>query len=356
MAGALVLFPAGAAVTAAAARAGQQLHQLPDFGNPHGHAYVPAAGRAVNSSNPTQVIGTGTPGSCTSAAVVKAVATGGIIIFDCGLKPVTITLTATAKVLNTTHQIVLDGGGLVTLSGGGKHQILYMNTCDRKQKITSDDCYNQRWPQLTVQNLTFSDGYSAVRQTKGVPFGGGGGGAIFAEGGQLKVVNSKFIGNRCYHAGPDLGGAAVRALAQYRNRTVYITNDTFSGGTCSNGGALSSIGVSWDIINSVMTGNKAIGYGANPASPGTLGGGSGGAIYADGDNYRVQVANSFIHGNQAREGGGGIFFVVDNRNGTLVIRNSALVDNPSGVFWTRRYPGIYFHSSGRPIVVNSRIN
>jgi hypothetical protein len=68
-----------------------------------------------------------------------------------------------------------------------------------------------------VQNITLRDGYSAVRQTPGASFGGGGGGAIFDEGGQLKVAHSRFIDNRCYLVGPDLGGAAIRALAQYDN-------------------------------------------------------------------------------------------------------------------------------------------
>ena len=106
----------------------------PGTGNPNGHAYVPPAGRAVNTGHPNHVIGTGTPASCTSAAVVNAVAKGGIITFNCGPKPVTITMTATAKVVNTSHKVVLDGGGKVTLSGGGKIRILYMNTCDRNQK------------------------------------------------------------------------------------------------------------------------------------------------------------------------------------------------------------------------------
>lgn len=66
---------------------------------------------------------------------------------------------------------------------------------------------------LVVQNMTFVGGYSAAPQGN-VPFGGGGGGAIYAEGGQLKVVNSRFIDNRCYGYGPDLGGAAIRALSQ----------------------------------------------------------------------------------------------------------------------------------------------
>jgi len=68
---------------------------VPKVGNPNGHVTVPAAGRAVSTSHPNHVIGHGTPAGCTSAAVVKAVAEGGIITFDCGPKPVTITMTAT---------------------------------------------------------------------------------------------------------------------------------------------------------------------------------------------------------------------------------------------------------------------
>src|SRR5215831_5264117 len=154
--------------------------QLPDFGNPNGHAAVPLAGRAVSTSHPNHVIGRGTPAGCTSAAVVKAVAAGGIITFNCGPKPVTITMTATAKVVNTSHEVVLDGGGKVTLNGAGKTRILYMNTCDPKQKYPTSDCWEQQWPLLVVQNLTVKNAYSAVRQTATSNYGGG---AIFAEGG-----------------------------------------------------------------------------------------------------------------------------------------------------------------------------
>ena len=347
-----------AAVTAsAAATASQPASKQPLFaGNPDGHAYVPPAGRAVNTSHPNHVVGSGTAVSCTSAAVVRAVAKGGIITFNCGPKPVTITMNATAKVVNTSHRVVLDGGGLVTLSGGGKHQILYMNTCDSKQVLTTDDCINQRWPQLIVQNMTFEDGYSAVRENLNVPYGGGGGGAIYAEGGQFKAVNSRFIANRCYKVGPDLGGAAIRALAQWRNRPVYITSDTFRGGVCSNGGALSSIDVNWNVINSLMINNRAVGFGANPAASGTPGGGSGGAIYTDGDNYNVLIEGTVIRRNSAREGGGAVFFVVDNNEGTLTIKDSTLHNNPSDEFFTAGYPGIFFHSSGHPIVIGSTIS
>jgi hypothetical protein len=62
------------------------------------------------------------------------------------------------------------------------------------------------------------------------------------------------------------------------------------------------------------------------------------------------------HQRHAREGGGGIFFVVDNNQGTLTIKNSTLHNNPSGEFFTARFPGIFFHSSGSPIVTGSTIN
>ena len=84
-------------------------------GNPNGHATIPAAAQPVDTSHPDHVIGTGTPASCTSAAVVAAVAAGGIITFNCGSAPVTIALTATAKVRNTASTVVIDGGGRVKI-------------------------------------------------------------------------------------------------------------------------------------------------------------------------------------------------------------------------------------------------
>jgi Chlamydia polymorphic membrane protein (Chlamydia_PMP) repeat len=308
----------------------------------------PPPGLRRNAAEPATVIGDGTAASCTSQAVVAAVAAGGMITFSCGPSPVTITMTATAKVRNTSARVVIDGGGLVTLSGGGRRRILYMDTCDRKQVWTTPHCQDQSRPRLTVRNLTFADGNSTGRH-----FDGGGGGAIFALGGRLRVVNSHFTDNRCDATGPDLGGAAIRALSQYHGLPVYVINSTFRGGTCSNGGALSSIGVSWVIRDSLMASNRALGWGANPAPAGTPGGGSGGAIYADGNNYTVKIYNSIIRHNHATEGGGAIFFVSDNLTGILRINRSTLHDNPSAGFHTAGYPGIYFLGAGHPIIIDS---
>src|SRR5580704_10622071 len=84
-----------------------------------------------------------------------AVAAGGIITFSCGPDPVTITMQATAKVVNTSAEVVLDGGGKVTLSGGGARRILYLDTCDPSQKWTTSHCQDQAEPHLVVQNLAF---------------------------------------------------------------------------------------------------------------------------------------------------------------------------------------------------------
>jgi hypothetical protein len=111
------------------------------------HVPVPEQARAVKG-RATRYVGHGTAASCTSRAVVRAVAKGGLIRFHCGPAPVTIHMAETAKVVNTSRRVVLDGGDKVTLDGGGKHRILYMNTCDQKQVWTTSHCDDQASPQL----------------------------------------------------------------------------------------------------------------------------------------------------------------------------------------------------------------
>jgi hypothetical protein len=304
---------------------------------------VPREARAVDTSHPDRWVGSGTPRSCTSRAVVRAVARGGIIRFRCGPDPVRIELRRTAKVVNTSRRVVLDGRGLVTLSGGGKRRILYQNTCDREQQWTTSHCDDQASPRLVVQNLTFADG-----DATGATYDGGGGGAIFARGGRLKIVGSTFVGNRCDPTGPDLGGGAVRALSQHDDQPVHVVRSRFTGGRCSNGAALSSIGVSWSIFDSVFTDNRAIGRGANPARAGTPGGGSGGAIYTDGNDFRVLLAGTTMTDDHAREGGGAVFFVSNDRSGVLEIRSSTLRNNASDGFETD--PGIFFLGRDQVVV------
>src|SRR5690606_12352293 len=169
---------------------------LPPPGNPDGNAPVPAEARAEDTSDPDHVIGSGTPTSCTWQQVVDTVALGGTIVFDCGPDPITITMGATARIFKeAAPDVVIDGGGLVALSGGGKRRILYMNTCDPDLVWTTPHCNDQDHPRLTLQNLTFVDGDSSSETEYD------GGGAVWVRGGRLKVVNSRFFSNRCAPTG-----------------------------------------------------------------------------------------------------------------------------------------------------------
>ena len=338
----------------------------PDDGPPAGYAdckaAIPAAGQAEDVSSPTTVIGTGMATSCTGDAFVAAVAKGGIITFDCGPDPVTLVLTATAKVFNDKGtKLVIDGGNKVTLSGGGKIRILYMSTCDKAQVYPPGpgDCNTNPGVQLVVQNITFIDG-----NAKDIADGmnnAGGGGAIYAQGGSLKVVNARFFNNVCAELGSDVGGGAIRKLDYLvapgagPARPVWIVHSTFGGGanlgnSCANGGALSSIGVSWNILDTLISDSSAVGHGANSGQ-----GGNGGAIYNDGNEIVLDITSSLIENNQANEGGSAVFFVSNNKTGTITVTDSITRNNPRGTFETPNLPGFYVIAKDPAHIVNSQI-
>ncbi len=323
-------------------------------GNPDGNYPIPAAAALEDVSNPDTVIGDGTPQSCTGQIFIDAVAKGGKIVFDCGPDPITITLNQPAKVFNNTNpDIVIDGGGLITLSGNNQTRILYMNTCDPDQVWTTDHCQNQDHPRLTVQNITFANGNS----TNETQYDGGG--AIWVRGGRFKVVNCRFFNNTCASNGPDVGGGAIRVFSQHNNQPVFVVNSTFGGkenhgNSGSNGGGISSIGVSWTIINSLFSHNSALGNGGNPAQSGTPGGGSGGAIYNDGNTMTLTLLGSYIESNKVNDFGAAIFFVTNDRSGNVII-NESTIQNNTGGSWYPAYPGISAHSDTNISVNNSTI-
>jgi hypothetical protein len=325
----------------------------PPAGNPDGNCAVPADAGPGDTTNPDRIVGSGTPESCTPQAFVAAVAHGGKIVFHGGPDPFTITLDRPAKVFNDSVQdVVIDGAGLVTLSGGGATRILYMNTCDSNQHWTTPHCQDQDGPRLTVQNLTFIDGNSRNETDYD------GGGAIWVRGGRFKMVNCRFFNNTCDSLGPDVGGAAVRVFSQYQGQPVYVVNCTFGGregfgNFGANGGAISSIGVSWTIINSLFSFNRAIGNGGNPSQTGTPGGGSGGAIYNDGNTMTLSLCGCLLENNQVNAYGSAIFFVTNDHTGNIRIENSVIRHNIGGSWYA--LPGISMHDDTRRDIINSTI-
>ena len=354
-------------------------------GNPSGTATVPTGLGLEDVSHPDHVVGTGTAASCTSAAVLSAAAAGGVVTFSCGPSPVTIPLSQTIKVRNSTARLVLDGGGMVALSGNGSRRILYVDTCDTSLGSVSGNClYAPQGPKLTVQNLTLADG-NATNATYVSPGdtgqGSNGGGAIFQLGGRLKVVRSVFVRNVCASTGPDLGGGAIRVLAQHSatpndldasyaardQDPVAIVQSTFGGAVgqgnrCSNGGAVSGLRTPITMINSLVTDNSAVGCCANPPHSGTTGGGSGGAIYTDGTSYDLKITGSDLERNSAKAGGSAIFYVSNDLTGHLAVQGSVSRGNtyaasgysPSDQHF-QTYPGIFYRGSGNPSFTGSTI-
>jgi len=173
------------------------------------------------------------------------------------------------------------------------------------------------------------------------------------------VINSRFFGNLCAPTGPDTAGGAIYSTNQYQGLPVYVVHSTFGGesdlaNVCSNGGALGSIGVSWTVIDSMLTYNRAVGNGGNPAVSGTPGGGSGGAIYNDGDTMVLSVEGSQMSYNQVNAFGSGIFFVSDNNTGNIAITDSTITSNLGGS-WYPVYPQISTAATTPITVTNSDI-
>jgi hypothetical protein len=286
---------------------------------------VAAAAVTDDISTPTTVVGTGTPASCTSKAFVDAVWAGGIVTFNCGPDPVTINLDATAEVNNLgAKKTVIDGGGLVTLSGNGAHRIIHQDVCLQRLGWATSDCWGQDFPRLTLQNLTFTNGFASDED---------GGGAVRVAGGRFKIVNCRFFHNTHGQAGPDVGGGAVRVRG-IQAEPVYIVQTTFGGAgdlgnSAANGGGLSGLFANFYIYNSTFVNNSTTSCCGNPTTSGA-GGGSGGAIYMDGNQLQLELHNVDLTDNSCQAHGSAIFFVSNDGKGTLTVSDSVFSNNAEG--------------------------
>ena len=236
---------------------------------------------------PNAVVGTGTPASCTEAALLTALDAGGDVTFNCGNAAHTITLTS-AKTLST--DVNVDGGGLITLSGGNTNSIFTVanGTTVTLRRITLVNASNKavyNSGTLNVINATFLDNA---------------GGAIYSAGGTTVVLDSTFERNSAGSGG---------AITNENEGTLSITGSTFRNNsiTGSNwGGAVfnSSSGIA-TVADSVFEGNLAAG-------------GTGGAI----NNSNVMtIENTLVRDNIAN-GGGGIY-----NNGDLIVVDSHVTSN-----------------------------
>jgi hypothetical protein len=317
-------------------------------GSPASASPAPAALATATQPIIAKVVGDGTPQSCTSTRLAAAVRSGGEISFNCGPDPVTITVGRTLFTCNTHNckhpwqggkavtKMLLDGGGLVTLSGGGVRGIYYSNSCEQTFGWLSSRCDLDTTLHVVFKDITFTRGNAAKGfEKKASVGGGGGGGAIAMRGGKLTVLNSTFVKNRCMSAHSDGGGGAIRVVGV--RGAVQIRDSLFTGNFCANGGAISSLGSPVSVIDSVLQGNTATGTGASSGK-----GGNGGGLYFDGSSQNVRVLQTTITGNKVGAGGSGVFYVSNNRGGTLSIESSTITGNTGEKFWTGSYRDIFY--------------
>ena len=233
-----------------------------------------AAGLTGDTSLPFDVtaptvVGSGTPASCTEAALEAALAAGGRITFACGSTPITITLTGQKNIATGAG---LDGGGLVTLSGGGTTPLFVVNA-----GVT-----------LALARLTVASGRT-----------GANGGAVYNSG-TLALTGVTVAGNLAT-ASNDIWGSPANGGAVFNaGGTVLVDRSTFSNnavtswscsrGTSANGGAIFSGGGTLLVVNSTFAGNSASAW---DAFYGTAG--NGGAIFNSGS--RLWIVSSTLAGN-----------------------------------------------------------
>jgi predicted outer membrane repeat protein len=159
--------------------------------------------------------------------------------------------------------------------------------------------WNVATPLLTVQNLTFVDGYTTdvMNTTKTTE----GGAAIFEDGGSLTVNHCVFMNNQCASTGEDVSGGAINGQGV---GTLIVENSTFTGNSGSNGGAIGTQDENVTVANSTFTSNSATGSGGNPGN-----GGDGGAMSYDGAKVTWTMCGDTFSNNHANAQGGAIFRV-----------------------------------------------
>ncbi len=217
------------------------------------------------------VVGNGTPGSCTEAALNAALVGGGTVTFNCGGSPVVIPITAQKVVSAAT---TVDGGNadLVILDAGG---------------VTRHFTTAQNIP-LTVRNLTLRNGRCPVPDP-GQPSPGYGGSIRSGILSPLTVTDSRFINNVCDVAGLDVGGGAIRQ----RRGVLLVQRTLFSGNRAGNAGGISISDSPTTVEDSTFTNNTT-----NAHSTGFTG--VGGGFYVDGSGGgQIVLRRTTFTGNTA---------------------------------------------------------
>jgi hypothetical protein len=271
------------------------------------------------------VIGTGSAASCQTEAarnaLSAAVAAGGTITFDCGSSLMTMPVNTNS----TNKSVIVDGGGLVKLSGENLRQIffVYGNGDLTLKNISLIDGANFDGAALSVSDSTARATILNSFLTSN-DAGGEFGGAIFNKG--TLVVEDSSIGS---NSTTQFGGGIFN-----NNGSVTVRRSTLISNQARDGGAIFHVGGSLLIEESAIRSNTASNY--------------GGGIHID--IGTATVVNTTFYDNRA-DGGGGIYM----RGDGLTVTNSTFNLNRSDIGGALWNAGILNHTSLKnSILANSR--
>ena len=314
-----------------------------------------------------------------AVAQANATTAADTIVFSAPLEGQTLVLTAGE--LTLSQDTIIDGdqnndGINVSISGGDASRIAVISGSQTD---------------ITLRDVELRDGHSLVTG----PYTAQAGGAIYAAGKSLSIINSSFVSNTTYtsfgdgyYADGD-GGAIFCA-----GGTLNITSSNFTSNNGDRGGAIATATgaiTNLNIVDSQLDGNFAYEAGAislignlqmidssvsdNRSHAYYLGGSVGGiALQGAGS-----IISSSINNNDTHYSGGGIFFsgttlqIIDSTiagnsahtnyggsgggitvsNANLVLRNTTITNNTAGGYDSGGGGGIYLGGTATLDIANS---
>jgi predicted outer membrane repeat protein len=294
------------------------------------------------------VVGSGTPSSCTEAALSAAIPAGGVITFNCGAGPQTIPFTFTLAIGPSNPPVTIDGNDVITFDGTGitagmivlfGDSTVLPNVTFRHLAIANGNITTgliaggaiQNFGKLTLDSVTLRNNHASgagaifqepctgcltpVLAVTGCLFENnstGGGGAISIQGGIASIEQSTFVGNSALSAGAiEIYGNANFAIEASIARCTFINNTATSGSGGAIGVELLNAGSVVQLVNDTFTGNSVAGAG------------HGAAVYAAAGP--MNITNCTVAGNNGGASGGAVRF--DGRSTTM---NNTIVASNSG--------------------------
>lgn len=192
----------------------------------------------------TRTVGSGSPDSCREADLRPAFEAGGMVAFDCGPNPVTISVSETLVVGADAH---IRGDGNITLEGGSAVRIL--RTANGTKVI--------------LEGLTFRGGKSV--DGEGESADGSGGAVHRGWQGHLHVVDCAFVDNEADGSKGFGGGAIFAGSAGW----LTVVGSRFESNRSPLGGAIHTVLSNLTVVDTVFENNEATA-------------GDGGGVYTDG--------------------------------------------------------------------------